>query len=286
MSEHRKTNANGRPVAVVVGATSKWQSDGRNTLLAHGRTVDDTALPVGARWGVGGAIAQKFAQEGFFVALTTRAAANAAALMQAINEQGGACMVVELDLVSQESISAAFAAIRREAGDPDVVIYNAGYLEGRDLPPEKELLEHIPVEMFDTAHHIASRGPFLVAKEVLPAMRAKGAGSIFFSNNPNSLRGRKRLTGQSLYYPRVMMRALAQVLTEEYSEHGVHVANVVIDGTIDSPGTRALPGLQNRPDLLITPVKIAEAFYYLHTQDRSCWTHELQLTPFAATPRY
>jgi NAD(P)-dependent dehydrogenase (short-subunit alcohol dehydrogenase family) len=195
-------------------------------------------------------------------------------------------MVVELDLVSQESIAAAFAAIRREAGDPDVVIYNAGYLEGRDLPPEKELLEYIPVEMLDTAHHIASRGPFLVAREVLPTMRARGAGSIFFSNNPNSLRGRKRLTGQSLYYPRVMMRALAQVLTEEYSEHGVHVANVVIDGTIDSPGTRALPGLRNRPDLLIDPVKIAEAFYYLHTQDRSCWTHELQLTPFAATPRY
>ena len=286
MSEHRKTNANGRPVAVVVGATSKWQSDGRNTLLAHGRTVDDSALPVGVRWGVGGAIAQKFAQEGFFVVLTTRAAANAAALMQAINEQGGACMVVELDLVSPASISAAFAAIRRDAGDPEVLIYNAGYLEGRDLPPDKELLEHIPVEMFDTAQHIASRGPFLVAKEVLPTMRAKGAGSIFFSNNPNSLRGRKRLTGQSLYYPRVMMRALAQVLTEEYSEHGVHVANVVIDGTIDSPGTRALPGLQNRPDLLINPVKIAEAFYYLHTQDRSCWTHELQLTPFAVTPRY
>jgi hypothetical protein len=83
-----------------------------------------------------------------------------------------------------------------------------------------------------------------------------------------------------------MMRALAQVLTEEYSEHGVHVANVVIDGTIDSPGTRALPALQNRPDLLINPVKIAEAFYYLYTQDRSAWTHELQLTPFAAMPRY
>ena len=95
--------------------------------------------------------------------------------------------------------------------------------------------------MFDTAQHIASRGPFLVAKEVLPAMRKRGAGSFFFSNNASSLRGRKRLTGQSLYYPRVMMRTLAQVLTEEYSEHGVHVANVVIDGLIDSPGTRALP---------------------------------------------
>ena len=80
-----------------------------------------------------------------------------------------------------------------------------------------------------------------------PAMRERGRGSILFSNNAASLRGRKRYTGQSLYYPRVGLRALAQALTEEYSEHGVHVANVVIDGLIDSPGTRALPMAQKRP---------------------------------------
>jgi NAD(P)-dependent dehydrogenase (short-subunit alcohol dehydrogenase family) len=279
-------NAKGKPVAVVIGATSKWQSDGRNTKLAHGKTLDDSELPVGVRYGIGGAIAQKFAQEGFFVVLTTRAETNAAALAQAIRAQGGDSMIVELDLVSQNSIASAFAIIRREAGDPNVLIYNAGYLEGRDLPPEKELLEHIPIEMFDTAQHIASRGPFLVAKEVLPFMRKKGEGSFFFSNNSRSLRGTKRKTGESLYYPRVMMRTLAQVLTEEYSEHGVHVANVVIDGTIDSPGTRALPKVQKNPDIVMNPVKIAEAFYYLHTQDRSCWTHELQLTPFPVKPSY
>jgi NAD(P)-dependent dehydrogenase (short-subunit alcohol dehydrogenase family) len=279
-------NDTGKPVVVVVGATSKWQSDGRNTMLAHGRTLDDSYLPVGVRWGVGGAVAQKFAQEGFFVVLTTRARANAAALAAAIREQGGACMIAELDLASEDSIGAAFETIRREAGDPDVLVYNAGYLEGRDLPPDKELLEYIPTEMFDTALHIACRGPFLVAKEVLPAMRKKGAGSFLISNNAKSLRGTKRVTGESLYYPRVMMRALAQVLTEEYSVHGVHVANVVIDGTIDSPGTRALPKIQNRPDLVINPVKIAEAFYYLHTQDRSCWTHEIQLTPFPVKPSH
>jgi NAD(P)-dependent dehydrogenase (short-subunit alcohol dehydrogenase family) len=286
MSQHRQTNTKGKPVAVVIGATSKWQSDGRNTMLAHGRSLDDSNLPVAIRWGVGGAIAQKFAQQGFFVVLTTRTEANAAGLANAIQEQGGDCMIVELDLVSQDSIATAFAAIRRDAGDPDVLIYNAGYLEGRDLPPEQELLEYISVEMFDTTQHIACRGPFLVAKEVLPSMRKKGKGSFFFTNNAKSLRGRKRNTGESLYYPRVMMRTLAQVLTEEYSEHGVHVANVVIDGTIDSPGTRALPKVQNQPDLVMNPVKIAEAFYYLHTQDRSCWTHELQLTPFPTKPSY
>jgi NAD(P)-dependent dehydrogenase (short-subunit alcohol dehydrogenase family) len=199
MSQTRKTNTQGKKVAVVIGATSKWQSDGRNTLLAHGKTVDDSQLPVGVRWGVGGAVAQKFAREGFFTVLTTRTEANASPLAEAIREQGGDCMIVELDLVSQDSIAAAFATVRRDAGDPEVLVYNAGYLEGRDLPPEKELLEHISVEMLDTAMHIASRGPFLVAKEVLPAMRKKREGSFFFSNNSSSLRGKKRMTGQSLY---------------------------------------------------------------------------------------
>ena len=112
------------------------------------------------------------------VVLTTRNAANAAALEQAIQSKAATCMIVELDLVSPASIAKAFATIRENVGDPEVLIYNAGYLEGRDLPPEKELLEHIPLEMFDTAQHIASRGPFLVAKEVLPAMRKRGAGSF------------------------------------------------------------------------------------------------------------
>ena len=279
-------NSTRKPVAVVVGATSKWQADGRNTKLAHGKVLDDSDMPVGVRWGVGGAISQKFAMEGFFVVLTTRNAANASALEKAIREQGGESMIVELDLVSRDSISKAFAQIRDQVGDPHVLVYNAGYLEGRDLPPEKELLEHMPVELFETAQHIASRGPFLVAKEVLPAMRERGEGSFLISNNSSSLRGRKRMTGQSLYYPRVMMRTLAQVLTEEYSEYGVHVANVVIDGTIDSPGTRALPRAQQQPEVIMNPVKIAEAFYYLHTQDKSCWTHELQLTPFPTKPSF
>jgi NAD(P)-dependent dehydrogenase (short-subunit alcohol dehydrogenase family) len=279
-------NASRKPVAVVVGATSKWQADGRNTSLIHGKAVDDRDLPVGIRWGVGGAIAQKFAREGHFVMLTTRQAANAAALQEAIASQGGESRVVELDLTSHDSIVQAFATIRDSVGDPEVLVYNAGYLEGRELPPEKELLEHIPLSIFETALHIACRGPFLVAQQVLPAMRQRGSGSFLISNNAWSLRGRKRTTGQSLYYPRVMMRTLAQALTEEYSEFGVHVANVVIDGLIDSPGTRQLPRARERPDTVLDPTKIADAFYYLHTQDRSCWTHELQLTPFGSKPSY
>ena len=171
-------NSDNKPVAVVIGATSKWQSDGRNTKLIHGKELDDSHLPVGIRWGIGGAVAQKFAQEGFLVVLPTRTRPNAAPLQKAIEDQGGESIIVELDLVSSDSISNAFSEIREQAGDPDVLVYNAGYIEGRDLPPEKELLEHIPLEMFETAQHICSRGPFLVAKEVLPAMRKRGKGSF------------------------------------------------------------------------------------------------------------
>ena len=68
--------------------------------------------------------------------------------------------------------------------------------------------------------------------------------------------------------------------------YGVHVANVVIDGLIDSSGTRDLPIARQQPEKIMNPVKIAEAFYYLHTQDKSCWTHEFQLTPFPTKPSF
>ena len=273
-----------KPVAVVVGATTKWRADGFMTKLIHGHAVDDTGLPDAVRFGVGGAIAQRFADGGCQVVLTTRQAANADGLVDCIRARGGDCSVVELDLMSDDSIRDAFAAIRAANGDPEVLVYNAGYPHGRDLPKEQELLEHMPVEFFDVANAVSCRGPFLVAKEVLPAMRQRGRGSFLFSNNNWALRGRKRHTGESLYYPRAMMRVLSQVLTEEYGPLGVHVANVVIDGLIDSPGTRALPMARDNPDIVISPEKIAEAFWYLHSQDRSCWSHELQLTPFPSRP--
>src|SRR4029079_1853812 len=114
--EFRMQNSRGKQVCIVIGATSKWQSDGRNTILAHGHAVDDSDVEVGVRWGVGGAIAQKFAQEGFFTVITTRSESNAAPLAKAIREQGGDCMIVELDLVSQDSIAQALSKLRGDTG--------------------------------------------------------------------------------------------------------------------------------------------------------------------------
>jgi NAD(P)-dependent dehydrogenase (short-subunit alcohol dehydrogenase family) len=279
MRRHPTDQPPRKPVCVIVGATSKWQGDGSNTRLAVGRALDDSGLPPTIRWGIGGALALRFAHAGFSVAVTTRRTGNAGPLRETMCEAGFDCTIVELDLGSESSITAAFARIRDELGDPRVVIYNAGYLEGRALPPQMELLERFPTELFDRAMHVAARGPFLVAKEVLPAMRRGGEGTFLFTNNASALRGRKRRTGESLYYPRTMMRALSQALTEEYSDLGVHVATVVVDGVIDSPGTRAV-----YREGLMDPAQIADAFFYLHSQDRSVWTHELHLTPSGRTP--
>ena len=243
-------------------------------------------MPVGVRWRAGGASAQKFAREGFFTVVTTRTESNAAALAAAIREQGNDSMIVELDLSKEESISRRFRQIRAEAGEPEVVVYNAGYLEGRDLPAEKELLEYVPVS--DLRHR--DRMSPAAARSSCAGSAAGDAqerrGVVLLLEHPELLRGRRRFTGQSPYYPRAMMRTLSQVLTEEYSEFGVHVANVVIDGTIDSPGTRMLPRNANRTDQIINPTKIAEAFWYLHTQDKTCWSHEIQLTPHPVKPSY
>ena len=238
-------------------------------------------------------------------AIVTGSASGLCAATAEILARGGARLVINYSSSQKEAEATAEAC--RKAGAPEVLIAQGDVSRDEDChrivaaaAPWGRLdvlvnnagiqyvapLEQFPLEKWDAILGINLSSAFHTTRAALPAMRKKGQGSFFFSNNSSSLRGRKRHTGQSLYYPRVMMRTLAQVLTEEYSEHGVHVANIVIDGSIDSPGSRALPRNQNRTDLIINPVKIAEAFWYLHTQDRSCWTHELQLTPFASKPSY
>src|SRR4051812_4510022 len=112
-----------KKVAVIVGATSKWQPDGRNTRMRHGRTLEPTEGPAETRWGIGGALAQKFAREGFLVVLTTRTETNALDLKATIEDHGGSALIVELDLRSKASIQGAFAQIRELAGEPEIVIY-------------------------------------------------------------------------------------------------------------------------------------------------------------------
>jgi hypothetical protein len=114
MSRNRTTNSKSEHVAAVVGATSKWQSDGRNTLPAHDKTLDESDLPVKPTLGHRGRHLAEVCPGEVLRRADNHNKANASALARAIQEQGDDCMFVELDLVSQSSITTAFAMIRDE----------------------------------------------------------------------------------------------------------------------------------------------------------------------------
>src|SRR3990167_2455099 len=76
------------------------------------------------------------------------------------------------------------------------------------------------------------------------------------------------------------LRALAQSMARELGPQGIHVAHVVIDGAIDTEFIRSnfpdRAALKDR-DGILDPEAIAEAYWQLHCQPRSAWTHEMDL---------
>ena len=249
-------------------------------MASYPRFKDKVVIVSGGADGMGRACSTQLAAEGARLFILDVKHDMAEELARGLSKSGARVEALRADVMNETELRDAIATVlRRTGGEVDSLINIAG-------GSASGLTAEIDLAVWDRLYALNLRSTLVACQAVIPAMRKRGEGSFFFSNNSSSLRGRKRMTGQSLYYPRVMMRTLAQVLTEEYSEHGVHVANVVIDGLIDSPGTHALPKARQNPDQVMNPVKIAEAFYYLHTQDRSVWTHELQLTPFSTKPSY
>ena len=120
---------------------------------------------------------------------------------------------------------------------------------------EKELLEHIPVEMFDTAHAIASRGPFLVAKEVLPAMRKQQDGCLI---NVASWAGRhvSKMTGPAYTTTKHAVLALTHSFNMDECVNGLRACCL-------SPGEVATPILKSRP----VPPSEAEQAKMLQPED-------------------
>jgi hypothetical protein len=79
---------------------------------------------------------------------------------------------------------------------------------------------------------------------------------------------------------------LCQSLHAQFAASGIHVVHVVIDGAVDAPDTlgRALGptafAALKATTVLIDPTAVAETYYYLAHQPRSCWTHELDVRAY------
>ncbi len=230
-------------------------------------------LGVGALNGVGGALAQKFAAEGQHAFIAGRTMDKIEAVARAIRDAGGSAEAVQTDVTSAEDQDALFKIVA-ERGPVAAVIYNAG--NNAIIP-----FEELEADTLENFWRVGCFGAFLTAKRAIPLLKQQGRGSLFFTGASASLRGRPNFAHFATM--KAGLRMLAQSLAREFGPHGVHVAHFIIDGIVDGEKVRSILGDyvdQLGEDGALSPEAIAEAYWYVHSQPRSAWTHELDLRPF------
>jgi NAD(P)-dependent dehydrogenase (short-subunit alcohol dehydrogenase family) len=219
--------------------------------------------------GTGAALARRFA-ESYRIALVARSADYLKSLASEIHTGGGETFAAPADAGSFSEVARAFAAIREKFGDPEILLYNAGSgVWGTivDITPEQ----------YEAAWRVNALGAFLCAKEVAPAMLARGHGVMLFTGATAGVKAGPRSIA---FGPaKFAMRGLAQSLARDLGPRGIHVAWINIDGGIDIPRVRRGNPHFKDEDLL-KPEAIADTYWHLAHQDRSAWTMELEVRPF------
>ena len=227
------------------------------------------AAVVGVGAGLGNALARRFAKE-YAVALVARGADKLTGFAKEIEGEGGKALVVPADVSKASEIEEVFARIRGELGDVDVLLYNAA------MRPFGRLLETKP-STFEDTWRVTTFGAFLCAQQVVPPMLAKGAGVIIITG---ATAGVKPFATSAAFGPaKFAVRGLAQVMARDLQPKGIHVAYVNVDGAIDMPFIRQrFPQIKDED--MLKPSAIAETFWHVAHQDRSAWTHEVDVRPF------
>jgi len=232
-------------------------------------TNTKVAAVVGVGSGLGRALAVRFARGGFAVALVARQDSSSRPVQNEIEGFGGTARSYASDATDEQSVGAAFARIRQELGEPEVLVYNAGAFKAGGI------LE-LSASDFEQAWRVNCLGGLLTAQAVVPGMLERGRGTILFSGATASVRGSARFAG--LAVGKFGLRALAQSMARELGPKGIHVAHVVIDGGIDSPRARTMFAGRD-PQTFLAPTAIAECYWNIHAQDPSAWSQEIDLRP-------
>jgi NAD(P)-dependent dehydrogenase (short-subunit alcohol dehydrogenase family) len=234
-------------------------------------------LVVGAGDATGGAIARRFAREGFTACVARRNADKLAPLVARIEAEGGRARAFGSDARREEQMAALVETIEREEGAIEVAVFNIG---GNVRFPIRETTARVYFKVWE----MSALAGFLMGREVAKVMLPRGRGTILFTAATASVRGGP---GYAAFAGgRHALRALSQSMARELGPLGVHVAHVVIDGAIDTEFIRtnfpARAALKDR-DGILRPEGIAEAYWQLHCQQRSAWTHEMDLRPWIET---
>ncbi|MEM7542454.1 MAG: SDR family NAD(P)-dependent oxidoreductase [Pseudomonadota bacterium] len=227
---------------------------------------DKVCLISGVGPGTGTALAKRFAEGGYKIAMLAR---DASRLKQLESEIGGARGYV-CDVADEQTVDTVVAQVREDMGAPSILIHNA--VRGTF----GNFLEADPQDLA-TNFQINTMGFLYLARAVAPAMVEAGEGVILASGNTSALRGKPNFA--SFAPTKAAQRILAESMARELGPQGVHVAYVVIDAVIDVPWTRE--AFSDKPDeYFIQPSAIAETTFHVAHQERSGWSFNVEVRPF------
>ncbi len=232
------------------------------------------ALVIGAGDSTGGAIAKRFAKEGLIACVTRRSADKLQPLVDEIIDAGGQAYGFASDARKEEDVIALIEQIERDIGPIEVLVFNIG----ANVPCS--ILEETARKYFKIWEMACFAG-FLVGREVAKRMVVRERGTIIFTGATAAVRGSAYFAAFS--GAKSALRALAQSMARELGPRNIHVAHVVVDGAIDTDFIRnSFPDRYalKSEDGILNPDHIAENYWYLHTQKRDAWTHELDLRPW------
>jgi NAD(P)-dependent dehydrogenase (short-subunit alcohol dehydrogenase family) len=232
------------------------------------------ALIVGAGDALGGAIARRFAREGYVTCVVRRSAEKLQPLLDQIAAEGGRGIAFGIDARKEEQVVALFDKIEKEIGVLEVVVFNIG------ANVQFDIVETTAQKYFKVWEMACFAG-FLTGREAARVMQARGRGTILFTGATSAIRGAKGFA--AFAGAKHGLRALAQSMARELGPKNIHVAHIVIDGAIDTefirdrfPERYALKEV----DGILNPEHIAENYWFLHRQPRTAWTFEMDLRPY------
>jgi len=215
---------------------------------------NEVAVVVGAGPGLGNALVTRFANAGMRVAAVSRRGAG--------QPRGDQVRFYACDATVGEQVKRLFERVTSDLGPPSLVVFNVGVWDPAAILDISE-------ELFEATWRTGCFAGFLVGRAAASSMVNKGGGTIIFSGATGSIRGGAGFA--AFASPKFALRALAQSMARELGPKNIHVAHVILDGMIAQENTPS--------DDLFQPAAIAEAYYQLHCQSRSAWTHEIDLRP-------
>ena len=215
-----------------------------------------TAVIAGVGPGLGESLARKFAAEGCRVALFARSADYLEDLAADLPDPGEG-LAVPTDLTAVEQIRDGFETVREAFGPVDVLVNHASAASWTGLMDTS-------VEEFEESWAVNGRGAFACSQEAVGDMLETGGGTVVFTGATSSVRSLGGAIGFTA--AKFAARGMAMDIAQEFGPEGVHVAHVVIDGQIDSPGVRGRSPDRDG-DTFLDPDEMAETYWHLVERD-------------------